>query len=87
MLKFLIILVMLISITGCRSGGSGSGSGSLALFDSNDSGTSSNVITSDYGTGSPEVPSYPNPEPSTVILFGIGLGGLLAAKLRKKKRS
>ena len=90
MLKFLLILLMVISLVGCGSGGGGFSSGSL--FDSDSSGTSSVgtstvELASDYSTDSPAVPSYPNPEPSTIMLFGIGIGGLLAAKLRKKKRN
>ncbi|TWU36411.1 PEP-CTERM motif protein [Candidatus Brocadiaceae bacterium S225] len=53
---------------------------------------SNNNTEEDYGSGRPDFGSYgfsggaPIPEPSTVILFGIGLAGLAVIRMKRKKK-
>lgn len=83
MWRFLLVLAVVLLVAGCKGGG---GAGSDAgLFDgipavgSVLSGTPGSGAVSGGATG------YHNPEPSTIIMFGIGAAGL-AAKLRKRKK-
>lgn len=81
MRKLLFILAVAMLIAGCKSGGGGSGSVSSSGGSPLYSG-----ITSE-STDLAEGADYSNPEPSTMVLFGIGLAGLAARGLRKNKRS
>ena len=86
MARLLVILLAMVLIAGCKVG-----SGDLSMGSYYDSGSpstiSANPYTSGSDTGSGDNPTYPQPEPSTLILFGVGLGALVAAKLRRNKRA
>ena len=88
MARLLVILLAMVLIAGCKVG---SGGGDLSMGSYYDSGSSSTISTNPYtsgsDTGSGDNPTYPQPEPSTLILFGVGLGALVAAKLRRNKRA
>ncbi|MFC1592682.1 PEP-CTERM sorting domain-containing protein [Candidatus Omnitrophota bacterium] len=72
MRKLLAILSIVFLIAGCKGGGGGGSS----LGGSYSSGGSS---------GSSPTENH-QPEPATLALFGIGLGGLALAKLKRKKK-
>jgi len=105
MSRFLVILVAVTLIAGCRIGSSDSGSstssgfssqsavpssmGSFASDSNPDSSysppTSMGSFTLDSNPDSSYSPQTPVPEPSTIILFGISLGGIIAMRLRKNR--
>lgn len=64
-----IVLVASLFLLGCPGGG---GSGPSSFFGGG-------------GGGDDIIPGAHSPEPTTIILFGLGAAGLLAAK-RKRKR-
>ena len=89
--KFLLIAAVVV-LAGCKSGG---GSGDMGVSGFTALPGSGTEIGSLPGTGgSPYVPEPSDediqrrhsPEPTTMVLFGIGLSSLVASKLRKKKR-
>lgn len=91
--RFLLILIGVMLIAGCREGGGDGGSGFWGGYQSS-SGSSSggSSYASSYqsssssgGSGS-SVASSMNPEPSTIALFGTGLVGLAYSMFGRKKR-
>lgn len=81
MLRFIVIMLCVFIIAGCGSGGGGSSSGSS--FDADASGELTE-FSYDDSQDSDDLAS--TPEPSTLILFGIGLGGFAAKMLWKRKK-
>jgi len=77
-LKLIVILLNLLLIAGCNEGGSG---GLASLFSSSGSSSSSSSRSS---SSAPRNPA--NPEPSSFVLLSMGLGGLVAMALRKKRK-
>jgi len=88
---FILLGFALLIIAGCSNGGGGSGSGA--------SGTSEgpvflsaapNTEFTELGTGDNSTPLQspvaPVPEPSTAIIFTIGLTALAGRLLRKKRK-
>ena len=69
----MIMLAMLLLVAGCSSSGGGSGSGITARSSGQDTGT--------Y-----EMQSMVNPEPTTIALFGLGTGGLLLFEIRRRMK-
>jgi len=79
------ILFILLLIAGCSGGGSsdlsslfGSSSGSSYSGSGSSSGSSG-------GSGG-SITLVHSPEPSSLALLGVGLGGLVAMALRKRKK-
>nr|WP_281357873.1 PEP-CTERM sorting domain-containing protein [Desulfobacter latus] len=69
-----------LTFTGLAAGNSSLSISDVILGDEN--GASISITSTDLGTGSIEV-SSPAPEPSTMILFGIGLLGFSGIGRRK----
>ncbi|MEW6074732.1 MAG: PEP-CTERM sorting domain-containing protein [Candidatus Omnitrophota bacterium] len=82
-IKLLVLLVPLVLLTGCL-GGSGGGGGSSAGSSSSPSYFASSDSDS-YSSFSASLPTYHNPEPSSLALLGVGLAGLMMSKRKKKK--
>jgi len=73
MIKALLISLSLLLLAGCGGGGSSAfGGGDFAGLPS--------------GGGTVIIPQGHNPEPTTLVLFGIGISGLAAHRLRKRRR-
>jgi len=92
-IKLLVVLIPLALLTGCLGGGGGGGGSSAdtssSYFASSSSDTSSSYFASSdsdsYSSFSASVPTYHNPEPSSLALLGVGLAGLMMSKRKKKK--
>jgi len=85
MFRIFIIVISIALIAGCRVGDKSSSYSSL--FDSSDSSKPSasfSSFNSNSGSSSSDLPVYPNPEPSTLILLGLGLASFALTKLRRK---
>ncbi len=97
MAKILVVIFMAVLLTGCKIGGgggggasSGSASGMMASIQS-DGGIShqSDQLDTEAPVSDTEAPVLPiasvNPEPSTIVIFSLGLAVLAAKALRRKK--
>lgn len=79
--KLVVCAIPLTLLTGCLGGGGGGG-GSSAGSSSTDFVSGSSDGSSSY---SASLPTYHNPEPSSLALLGVGLAGLMISKRKKKK--
>jgi hypothetical protein len=82
MYRLIALLTTLFALSGCGGGGSGSGS----LFSSGLTSLASGSTAVSSAVGSSAATAVVNPEPSTMLLFSVGVVGLAAAMLRKKKK-
>ena len=83
MVKVITLAMVLLLLCGCKGGGGGgttSDPGSNAYYSDSSSGSGS--TTDNYVPGDN---TMVNPEPSSMILLGIGLAGLAAAAKKRKK--
>jgi len=100
MLKLLLGILFILSAAGCLedegAGGSSSNKAadsydvSQSSFASNNADWSSTNLDSAADSALAPAPTtgittYSNPEPSTIILLSIGLGGILAARRKKRQ--
>lgn len=76
-LTLFAILISVMLVSGCKVDGGG---GSLT----SSSGTGS-LYVDNPNSSSGSVPTHHTPEPTSIALLGIGLAGLAARRLRKKK--
>ncbi len=74
MVKMLVLVGAIVLLAGC-GGGSGSAFGG-----------SEYVALPDGGGGGGGGGGHMNPEPTTLMLFGMGISGIIASKFRKKKK-
>lgn len=92
MKKYLVICFMSLMLAGCLSGGGGGGGGNnptpgITTNSDSNSGNDYNAGSTNDPSTSPNVKTYHNPEPASMIMLTIGLAGLAAARFLKKKRS
>jgi len=85
-IKFFIILVAVLLVAGCGGSGSaglGGDSGLAALAGGPGAG---GPAGGNPGGGPVGGGAHINPEPTTMTLFAIGLGGLAASAYKKRKQ-
>jgi len=92
-MRLLIVLIFAtVLIAGCSGSGGGSGTstttGSVSGALSTDNGSGNVTVDPGNETNTTNIVHRThNPEPSTIILFGIGLAGIARLALRKKKKA
>jgi len=86
MVRVITLAMILLLLCGCKGGGGGETASDPR---SNTSGSDSGIIipdNPDSGSYVGPVETYHTPEPSSMVLLGIGLAGLAAAAAKKKKK-
>jgi hypothetical protein len=87
MIKKFLCLAAIVLLVGCKGGGSGSafsGADVVALPGGGDSGsTGGSIIIPEDGV---DDGAHMNPEPTTLMLIGMGVSGIVASKFRKKRK-
>lgn len=91
MLRILLLIISSLLIAGCKLGSGGSNfsdaAGSASSFAATGGGGDGGVAALSALSSGAGIATYSNPEPSSMVLLGIGLGGLVLAAFKKKKKS
>lgn len=91
-MRYLAVLIFsLVFLSGCLEGSESNSTSSSSPEDTRSAGYDTALIVGDVNTGTggnatAQGDTNLAPEPATLAMFGLGLGGIVAAARRKKKQ-